>query len=181
MDESSTLLLEHLLPLVEKVPLLIIGVSRPEQDTPAARLPPALCADFADRYTEIRLAPLSGSDSVQLIQNLLDIENMPRRLRELIVDKADGNPFFLEEVIRTLIDAGAVIRDASSGRWQATAQIEAIHIPNTIQGVIMARVDRLDEELKQVLRVASVIGRSFLYRVLKGDCGSGATPGRRLD
>jgi tetratricopeptide (TPR) repeat protein len=173
MDESSTLLLEHILPLIETVPLLIIGVSRPERETPAARLRELCARDFADYYTEIRLAPLSESDSVQLINNLLDIENMPARLRGLIVDKADGNPFFLEEVIRTLIDAGAVIRDSSSGRWRATAQIESIHIPNTIQGVIMARVDSLDEGLKQVLRVASVIGRSFLYRLLKAIAEAG--------
>jgi class 3 adenylate cyclase/tetratricopeptide (TPR) repeat protein len=177
MDESSTLLLEHLLPLVETVPILIFGVSRPERETSAARLLELCRRDFADRYTEVRLAPLSESDSIRLINDLLDIENMPARLRELIVDKADGNPFFLEEVIRTLIDADAVIRDASSGRWRATAQIEAIHIPNTIQGVIMARVDSLDEGLKQVLRMASVIGRSFLYRVLKAITEAG----QRLD
>jgi len=167
MDESSTLLLEHLLSLVETVPLTIFGVSRPERATPAARLRDLSAGEFAARYTEIRLAPLSGADSSQLIDNLLDIENMPVRLRELMVEKADGNPFFLEEVIRTLIDTGAVARDASGGRWRATAQIETLQIPNTIQGVIMARVDRLDEELKQVLRLASVIGRNFLYRVLK--------------
>jgi predicted ATPase len=136
--------------LVETVPLLIFGISRPERDTPAARLREFCALNFADHYIEIRLAPLSESYSDQLIDNLLDIENMPASLRELIIDKADGNPFFLEEVLRTLIDASAVLRDASSGRWRATAQIEALHIPNTIQGVIMARVDRLDEELKQV-------------------------------
>lgn len=167
MDESSTLLVEHLFPLVETVPLLIIGISRPERETPAARLSDLCARDHADRYTEIRLAPLSNADSAQLIHNLLEFENFPARLRELIVDKADGNPFFLEEVIRTLLDSGAVVRDESSGRWRSTAQIDKIQIPNTLQGVIMARVDRLDDELKQVLRVASVIGRSFMYRVLK--------------
>jgi class 3 adenylate cyclase/tetratricopeptide (TPR) repeat protein len=177
MDESSTNLLEHLLPLVESVPLLIIGLSRPERDTPAARLRDLCARDYSDHYTEIRLAPLSESNSAQLIHNLLEIENLPSRLRELIVEKAEGNPFFLEEVIRTLIDTGAVTREPASGRWRATAQIEAIHIPDTIQGVIMARVDRLEEEVKQVLRVASVIGRSFLYRVLKAI----AEAGQRLD
>ena len=177
MDESSTLLLEHLLPLAKTVPFVVFGVSRPERETPAARLRELCERDFADCYMEIRLAPLSESDSAQLIDNLLDIENMSEHLRELIVDKADGNPFFLEEVIRTLIDSGAVARDASSGRWRTTAQIETIRIPNTIQGVIMARLDHLDEGLKQVLRVASVIGRSFLYRVLKAI----SEAGQRLD
>ncbi|HEX9597588.1 MAG TPA: tetratricopeptide repeat protein, partial [Anaerolineales bacterium] len=70
-----------------------------------------------------------------------------------------------------------VRRDPASGRLQAIAHIESIHIPDTLQGVIMARVDRLDEEVKQVLRVAAVIGRSFLYRVLKAI----AEAGQRLD
>jgi class 3 adenylate cyclase len=167
MDASSVALLEHLLPLVETVPLLIIGLSRPEHDTPGARLHELSAHEYADHYREIRLAPLSHADSARLIHNLLEIENLPLRLRELIMEKAEGNPFFLEEVIRTLIDTGSVRRNASSGRWQVTAQIESLHMPDTIQGLIMARVDRLDEEVKQVLRVASIIGRSFLYRVLK--------------
>jgi class 3 adenylate cyclase/tetratricopeptide (TPR) repeat protein len=173
MDESSTHLLEHLFALVQSVPLLIFGLSRPERDTPAARLRELCVSSFGGHYIEIRLAPLSAADSAQLIHNLLDIADMPTRLRETIVDKADGNPFFLEEVLRTLIDTGAVQREAASGRWRATAQIETLQIPNTIQGVIMARVDRLDEELKQVLRVASVIGRTFLYRVLKALSATG--------
>jgi class 3 adenylate cyclase/tetratricopeptide (TPR) repeat protein len=177
MDESSTHLLEHVLPLVESVPLLIFGLSRPERDTPAARLRDLCARDYADRYTEILLLPLSAADSALLVHNLLQIEDLPVRLRALIVAKAEGNPFFLEEVIRTLIETRAVTRDASSGRWRAAAQIEAVHLPDTLQGVIMARVDRLDEEVKQVLRTASVIGRSFLYRVLDAI----AEAGQRLD
>ena len=89
-------------------------------------------------------------------------------VREVIVHRAEGNPFFLEEIMRSLIDGGAVVRDTRTGHWKATSHIETVTIPDTIQGVIMARVDRLDEELKQVLRSASVIGRAFLYRILKG-------------
>jgi tetratricopeptide (TPR) repeat protein len=166
MDESSVTLLEHLLPLVERAPHLIVGLSRPEQ-TPAARLRVSAAREYRERYREITLAPLSADDSAQLLRNLVTIEDLPAHTRELIVSKAEGNPFFLEEVIRTLIDSGAVVRDASTGRWRTTAQVESLTIPDTIQGVIMARVDRLDEELKQVLRVASVIGRSFLYRILR--------------
>ncbi len=177
MDESSTHLLEHLLPLVERLPFLILGLSRPERQTPAARLRERCARDYAGYYTEIFLAPLSGADSTQLVHNLLEIEDIPAHLKELVVAKAEGNPFFLEEVIRTLIDTGVVRRDPTSGRVQATVRLETIHIPDTIQGLIMARIDRLDEEVKQVLRVAAVIGRSFLYRVLKAI----AEAGRRLD
>ena len=119
--------------------------------------------------------PLSADDGSRLIRNLLAIDDLPARVERSILAKAEGNPFFVEEVTRSLIDAGAVARDPKSGRWRATAAIGAIQIPDTVQGVIIARIDRLDEEVRQVLRVASVVGRSFLYRLLQAvsDVGMG--------
>ena len=76
-DESSTLLLEHLLPLVNRVPILMCGVSRPEANTPAYRFREIATKDYERRYTEIRLDPLSQTESIQLMQNLLEIENLP--------------------------------------------------------------------------------------------------------
>ena len=70
-DESSTLLLEHLLPLVHRVPILMCGVSRPEANTPAFRLKEIAAKDYERRYTEIRLDPLSQTESIQLMQNLV--------------------------------------------------------------------------------------------------------------
>jgi class 3 adenylate cyclase/tetratricopeptide (TPR) repeat protein len=165
-DESTILLIEHLFPLIDRVPLLVCGVTRPEMGLPAARLRESALRDHGRRYTEIRLNPLSPTECTNLMNNLLDIENLPSRVRQGILQKADGNPFFLEEIMRTLVDKGAVRPDAY-GRWKAAPSIETIAIPDTIQGVIMARIDRLDEEVKQVLKTASVIGRAFLYRLLK--------------
>ncbi|MGE5221071.1 MAG: ATP-binding protein [Omnitrophica WOR_2 bacterium] len=177
IDESSVSLLEHLLPLVESVPLLIICLSRSLTETPAAPLGEIFAQKYSARYVEVELAPLSLGDSNQLVNNLLAIENLPVQVHEMIVDKAEGNPFFLEEILRALIDLGAIRRDPITGRWQATAQIENLTIPDTVQGVILARLDRLEEEVKQVLRLASVVGRSFLYRVLRAI----AEVGERLD
>ena len=164
-DESSVLLVEHLFPLINRVPLLICGVSRPEVNVPAARLQETALRDYERRYTEIRLNPLSHTECTQLMDNLLEIENLPGRVRQVILQKAEGNPFFLEEIMRTLIDRKAVLREGN--HWRATSSLETLTIPDTVQGVIMARIDRLDEELRAVLRTASVIGRSFLYRLLK--------------
>jgi class 3 adenylate cyclase/tetratricopeptide (TPR) repeat protein len=164
-DESTILLIEHLFPLINRVPLLICGVTRPETGTPAMRLRDTALKDHERRYTEIRLNPLSPTECTDLMNNLLTIENLPSGTRQLILTRADGNPFFLEEIMRTLVDRGAVRPE--NGRWRATAAIDTVTIPDTIQGVIMARIDRLDEEVKQVLKTASVIGRAFLYRVLR--------------
>ena len=165
-DESTVLLIEHLFPLIERVPLLICGLSRPEETAPAAHLRDTALKDHGRRYTEIRLNPLSPIECTDLMNNLLRIENLPSRTRQLILQKADGNPFFVEEIMRTLVDGGMV--RCENGHWKATLQIETITIPDTIQGVITARIDRLDDDLKNVLKAASVIGRAFLYRLLKG-------------
>jgi class 3 adenylate cyclase/tetratricopeptide (TPR) repeat protein len=177
MDESSSELLQHLLPLVQSAPLLVIGLSRLDPGTPASALRETFVGQYNDRYLEIPLTPLSAEDGSRLIRNLLAIEDLPARVEGLILDKTEGNPFFVEEVTRALIDVGAVVRDPRSGRWRATPEIGAVHIPDTVQGVIIARIDRLDEEVRQVLRVASVVGRSFLYRLLKAVSDAGV----RLD
>jgi class 3 adenylate cyclase/tetratricopeptide (TPR) repeat protein len=164
-DESTVALIAHLFPLTTRVPLLICGISRPDIAVPAARLRDIAFKDHERRYTEIRLSPLSSAESTDLINNLLTIESLPSRTRELILQRAEGNPFFLEEIMRTLIDKGAV--HSENGHWKATSEIETVTIPDTIQGVILARIDRLDEAVKQILKTASVIGRAFLYRLLK--------------
>ena len=167
MDDASARLLEHLLPLVEHVPLLIVGLSRPESGTAGQRIGQLASGEHADRYMELQLSRLPPGESRLLVQNLLRVDDLPAHVRQRIVDRAGGNPLFLEEIIRTLIDSGAVDRDSRSGRWRATESIGTLQLPDTVQGVVIARVDRLAEEVKQVLRTASVVGRSFLYRLLR--------------
>jgi class 3 adenylate cyclase/tetratricopeptide (TPR) repeat protein len=166
MDASSAGLLEHLMPLVERVPLLLCCLSRPEADSPAARLLEIAENKYGDYFTAIELAPLSSNDSRQLVQHLLQIDGLPDQKRHMILAKADGNPFYLEEIVRSLIENGALVQESKSGRWLATQQIENITIPDTIQGLLIARIDRLDEHLKRIVRQAAVIGRAFLFRVL---------------
>jgi class 3 adenylate cyclase/tetratricopeptide (TPR) repeat protein len=169
-DHSSTELVEHLLPLVETVPLLLCGVGRPGHGG-IERLREAAQRNHAARYTEISLTPLSEPASAALIANLIPGVDIPPRLRDRILQKTDGNPFFVEEVVRSLIDTGALVRNAATGRWRVAVPLEDLAIPDTVQGVIMARVDRLDEDEKGVLKIASVVGRSFFYRVLQALTG----------
>ena len=89
---------------------------------------------------------------------------LPHAIMERIVQRAGGNPFFIEEVVRSLIDQGAIVR--REGRFEVTEKVSEIPIPNTINDVLMARIDRLEEKVRHLLKVASVIGRSFFYRIL---------------
>jgi predicted ATPase len=85
--------------------------------------------------------------------------------RELILTKAEGNPFFVEEVIRMLVDRGLIER--YEDRWIATEKVASVEIPDTLQGLLLARIDRLPPESRRTLRVASVIGRQFAVSLLE--------------
>lgn len=89
---------------------------------------------------------------------------LPHTLTKQIIQRAGGNPFFIEEVVRSLIDQGAIVR--RQGRFEVTEKVSEIPIPNTINDVLMARIDRLDDEKQHLLKVGSVIGRSFFFRIL---------------
>ena len=104
-------------------------------------------------------------DSRTLVGNLLTIESLPEETRNLILAKAEGNPFFVEEVIRMLIDRGAIER--RDDKWVATFRATDIEIPDTLQGLLLARIDRLPPESKRTLRVAAVIGRQFGLAMLE--------------
>jgi class 3 adenylate cyclase/tetratricopeptide (TPR) repeat protein len=167
IDESSAELLEHLAPLTRTVPLLLCAAGRPGGQTPVDRFRRVGAGRYADLYSEIVLSPLPGSDSARLVQNLLGMADTPPRIRELVLGKAEGNPFFVEEMVRALVDMRALVRDRETGALMPTAHLERVPIPGTIQGIVTARVDRLEEDAKQILKHAAVIGRTFLYRVLR--------------
>jgi tetratricopeptide (TPR) repeat protein len=119
------------------------------------------------RYNEIVLGPLADEDASMLMQNLLAVDDLPEHVRELTLRRAEGNPLYIEEIIRSLIESGHVVRDESTGRWRAATDTARIELPDTIGGLIVARLDRLDDRSKQVLRHAAVIGRSFRLSLLR--------------
>lgn len=164
-DTASVETLITLLPSVVGLPVLVILSSRIERSAVGWRLIAGARDVFGDALTEIRLEPLSLDDSRALVSNLLKIESLPPATRDLVLAKAEGNPFFVEEVVRMLIDRGAIVRDGE--RWVATELVTGIEIPDTLQGLLLARIDRLPQESKRTLRVASVIGRQFGVTILE--------------
>jgi class 3 adenylate cyclase/tetratricopeptide (TPR) repeat protein len=116
-------------------------------------------------YEEIRLQDLSRSDTQEMLKSLLKAESIPSELRRFVLDKIEGNPFYLEEAINSLLESGMLARE--NGGWRVTRQLVESDVPATVQGVIAARLDRLDHEMKRILQEASVIGRAFLYEILK--------------
>ena len=175
-DASSTRLVEHLLPLVHAMPFSLFVASRNGSAT-LERLRAVLMRRHAGAFAELFIGAHSQGESVQLVRQLVDDDPQVHRL---ILEKAAGSPFFIEEVIRALADTGVLV-PADSGRWRvARAVHQPIAIPDGIQGVIAARIDRLDDDLKHVLKLAAVVGRSFLYKVLGAIAEAAGDLDRRL-
>ena len=165
-DPSSMELLEHLLTLTDRASLLFICVFRPKREHGSWQLRETAARLYPHRHTGLRLDPLSAAESATLVYNLLRVEGLPEKLKSHILSHVEGNPFYVEEVIRSLINRGAIVLDEATGRWQATQDVSSIPIPDTLHGVLMARIDRLHEETRRVLQLAAVIGRIFLHRIL---------------
>ncbi len=162
-DPSSMGLIESLLPLSESAPILHVLVFRPQEGR-VWDWHKKLLGGLGQRYSVMELSPLNPTESAKLVENLLNIENLPDSTRQLILSKSDGNPFFLEELLRSLIDSGLVLLDGD--RAVATYDIARLEVPDTLQGVIAARIDRLPQDDKYTLQTASVIGRVFQEMVL---------------
>jgi class 3 adenylate cyclase/tetratricopeptide (TPR) repeat protein len=164
-DDLSLDLLSLLMDSLAMAPLMLLCVYRPERQHRVWQLSTQARRKCLERYTEITLNALSSRESRQLVETLLTIENLPESVKEMILQKSEGNPFFIEEVIRSLIERDLVYRE--DDRWKARAEISDMDVPDTIQSVLLARVGRLQAEAKYVLQCASVIGRLFKYRLLE--------------
>lgn len=171
-DPASIDIMSQLLPLAAALPILFVGALRAETDSEGWRLANQARELFGAALTEITLEPLTEGESRELVAHLLAIESLPNSVRELILARAEGNPFFVEEVVRMLIGRGVIVlRD---DRWTATADVGAIEIPETLHGLLLARIDQLPDAAKRSLRVAAVIGRQFPVRVLERVLEEGA-------
>jgi class 3 adenylate cyclase/tetratricopeptide (TPR) repeat protein len=147
-------LLEQVLDALENTAVLVVCPSRPEfVDTRptwgSARL----------NASTVTLAPLTKADAEHLLAALLEGGALSRDVATAILEPADGNPFFVEEMLSMLVEQGALER--SNGSWRATRELAALNVPDSIQGVIAARIDLLQASEREALRRCSVMGRVF--------------------
>jgi len=143
-------------------PAIVLCVHRPMFNLFSSQ---ELAGSLSKTYREIRVESLSPSEVKKMLESLLQTESIPTYLIQLVRDKAEGNPFYLEELVNSLIESGTLVRD--NGNWRVLRPIKIYDISSTIHGVISARLDRLSDKEKRILQEASVIGRTFLYEILK--------------
>jgi len=120
-------------------------------------------------YSQISVGQLSSNTSTELVQSILEEGEMVPELRDLILSRAAGNPLFMEEFTHTLLENGSINR--ADGQYVLSRKVSDIQVPDTIQGLIAARMDCLEESMKRIIQVASVIGREFAFRILQAIMG----------
>jgi len=136
--------------------VLMLTAYRPERAPRWAKGP---------HYRHLGVETLSEKSSGHLVRNILDGLELESGLEKLIVSKTGGNPLFIEEIVRELLDRNELIKDGN--RYTSKGSIAHLDIPGTVQGIIAARMDRMSEDLKRTMQVASVIGRDFAFKLLR--------------
>ena len=163
VDDASHAVLAQVAEVASHHALLIVVTCRP-----------GYVSDWggAAPHESVVLGPLTESASRTLLRSRLDAHDVPAPLEALLHERTGGNPFFLEEICQTLLEDGTL--RVAVGRVEIAGSMEALHLPDTVQSVIRARLDRLEPTARDVLRVASVIGREFRRDVLERTTGDAA-------
>jgi class 3 adenylate cyclase/tetratricopeptide (TPR) repeat protein len=156
IDPPSVELLSFVADAVPDERLLVLLTHRPEWDSPLGDRP---------FYRRIVLEPLSASDTALVAGGASGAQTLPPAIAEEIYRKAEGNPFFIEEVTKSLVESGDLL--AGDEGLSLGKPIDEIRVPDSVQDVIMARLDRLADEPRRALQTASVIGREFTSRLLE--------------
>ena len=164
-DGISIDMISLLMESLTLAPILFVCVYRPDRDHRCIQIPTVASRKCPERFAEIALKELTLGECRRMIQSLLSVGDLPSELRSMILEKSQGNPLFVEEVIRSLIDSGVIYLE--DDEWKTSTEVAKVAVPETVQGIILSRVDRLDENLKHLLQSASVIGRIFGRRLLE--------------
>ncbi len=172
-DSTSLDLLRYCLPLCDNVDLLWLFVFRPERHSPVWEFWHHLETEFPHRLTTLTLEPLDAESSRTLIDQMIGQDVLPEETEALIIQKAEGNPFYVQELVRSLVASGVLIRESAAGAdgeqqgaWHATQAVTSLSLPDSLQSLLTARIDRLGHYEQLVLQRAAVIGTMFWSRIL---------------
>jgi class 3 adenylate cyclase/tetratricopeptide (TPR) repeat protein len=160
MDRSSEDAAKYLLDSIPGARVLMIFTYRPE-----------FAPSWGGKsfHSQVTLNRLSNRETLALVAHLMGSDNIATDLQELILEKTEGVPFFIEELVRSLRDLEIIVR--TNDEYHLSKDIDRLTIPSTIQDVIMARVDSLPEGPKESLQAGSVIEREFGYELIKSVTG----------
>jgi len=168
-DQSSLLLLHYLARGVYRESLLLLGAYRDAYVDEKHPLSPVLTELNRERLLQsVRLKRMSFDDVSEMIERILEQDDVPREFCELVFQKTRGNPFFVEEVIKSLKEEEVIYREEN--KWKIK-EVSRIEFPKTVRSVIKRRISRLDDESQNVLTMASFIGKDFTFEALQAVTG----------
>jgi predicted ATPase/class 3 adenylate cyclase len=165
-DDASLDLLQFLLDSVREVPLLILGITRPIEGGVLAQILGGIDKRLGYHFERIDLKTLRPDQSEQLLSGLLTLPDFPGDLRDQIVQRSAGIPFYLEEILRMLIDDRVIFLENGVWRLNPKTEDSSLGVPTNLQALILTRFDRLEENQRRVLQLASIIGREFDFKLL---------------
>ncbi len=160
-DRCTRELAEDLLDVTDRAPLLLVFTSRPDPSSEGSRLRLRVLADYAHRADEVALAPLRESSAIAYLRVLMP--GLDDSALQVIVERAEGNPLYLEEFLGALVDGGGLERPQET--WTLTVKAANL-LPPALENLLVARIDRLPEGARRLAQVAAVCGRTFPVRVL---------------
>jgi len=168
-DQSSLLLLHYLARGVYRESLLLLGAYRDTYVDKKHPLSPVLTELNRERLLQsVPLKRLSLDDVSEMIERILEQEDVSKEFCELVFEKTGGNPFFVEEVIKSLKEEQVIYREDK--KWKIK-EVTKIEFPETVKDVVKARIDRLSDECQHVLSLASFVGKDFTFEALQGVIG----------
>jgi class 3 adenylate cyclase/tetratricopeptide (TPR) repeat protein len=156
IDSETQALLDHLVERLAAAPLLLLVNYRPEYQHGWGS---------KTYYTQLRLDPLPPASAAEVLQALLGDDPSLVPLKQILITRTEGNPFFLEESVRTLVETGVLV--GTSGAYRLAQAVPTIQVPTTVQAVLAARIDRLSPEEKRLLQAAAVIGKDIPFALLQ--------------
>ena len=174
--EVSIEALQYIVRRLGPTPTLIIGTYRSTEVDNRHALSKMLESFQGDRrYAALTLGPLSAPEHRHFLETLIGGPELTNSLVQKLYDGTEGNPFFTKELVRSLLDSGGIARD-NTGAWSLPLEtgLSTDSMPATIQQAVEKRIERLPEELKEILSIASVIGKNFDFRDLEALAGEKA-------
>jgi tetratricopeptide (TPR) repeat protein len=158
IDDASMRLIQYLCQRLTNTAVLVVLLTREQE--------PLSALEGLSNFHMLKLEPLSGEGSRTLLRARLALPEPDQELEGQILEKAEGNPFYIESIVRNLHEQG-VLTTAETGKTRLRSDARQIQLPETLQDLVLTRIDQLNEDQKTVLRIASVVGRVFAYELVK--------------
>ena len=166
-DASSLSLLDYCLPLCDMQPVLWLLSYRPDRDSPVWEFEHLLETNYPHRLVHLNMPPLTQEESSEFLDQFLGKQVLQPDTSDLIIKKSEGNPYFIKELVYSLIMQGALTKEEEYGAWKQVKPVTSLDLPDSLQSLLMARIDRLAQGDRRVLQMAAAIGSIFWVNALQ--------------